>query len=257
LTVRSAGAVVALPASRKALALLAYLALSPHPVLRSHLCELLWDLPDDPRGELRWSLSRIRSFLDSPGRHRVETRMDTIGLDLTDCFADVTEIDQAARSGLATIATDRLRVLAALFTGELLEGLEIDRQPAFNSWLITRRHRYRDCRTMVLEQLAGRLPDEDVSDILDQWLQLAPFDLHPMKRCWRSWPGTAACGRERSISPQRSGCSRPRAWTRPLVPRPWKAPPPRRAGPPSRSCPSPMWRRGPGSPWWAARWPSL
>jgi hypothetical protein len=122
LTVRSAGAVVALPASRKARALLAYLALSPHPVLRSRLCELLWDLPDDPRGELRWSLSRIRSFLDSPGRHRVETRMDTIGLDLTDCFVDVTEIDQTARSGLATIATNRLRVLAALFTGELLEG---------------------------------------------------------------------------------------------------------------------------------------
>jgi DNA-binding SARP family transcriptional activator len=179
LTVRRVGVVLALPASRKARALLAYLALTPHPVLRSQLCELLWDVPDDPRGELRWSLSRIRSVLDEPGRHRIETRMDTVGLNLADCFVDVTEIDRATRQGFATLATERLAALAALFAGELLEGLEIDRQPSFNSWLVARRHRYRDCRVAVLEQLAGRLADEEVSGILDQWLQLAPFDLYP------------------------------------------------------------------------------
>ncbi|TIV30490.1 MAG: transcriptional regulator, partial [Mesorhizobium sp.] len=45
---------VALPSSRKLRALLAYLALAPRPVSRSRLCELLWDVPNDPRGELRW-----------------------------------------------------------------------------------------------------------------------------------------------------------------------------------------------------------
>ena len=41
------GATVELPQSRKLRALLAYLALAPHPVGRSRLCELLWDVPND------------------------------------------------------------------------------------------------------------------------------------------------------------------------------------------------------------------
>ena len=49
LTVSRDGVVQALPASRKVRALLAYLALAPRAVGRSHLCELLWDVPNDPR----------------------------------------------------------------------------------------------------------------------------------------------------------------------------------------------------------------
>ena len=69
---------MALPASRKVRALFAYLALAPRPVARSQLCELLWDVPNDPRGELRWCLSKIRSLVDERGRRRVQTRGDTV-----------------------------------------------------------------------------------------------------------------------------------------------------------------------------------
>src|ERR1041384_8328553 len=65
------GIALELPTSRKVRALLAYLALSPRPVGRGRLCELLWDGPDDPRGELRWCLSKLRGVLDEPGRGRV------------------------------------------------------------------------------------------------------------------------------------------------------------------------------------------
>src|SRR5215813_5533131 len=71
LTISRGGATVALPASRKVRALLAYLALAPHALPRSQLCELLWDVPNDPRGELRWCLSKIRSLVDAPSRPRV------------------------------------------------------------------------------------------------------------------------------------------------------------------------------------------
>ena len=40
------------PPSRKVRALLAYLAIAARPVSREKLCELLWDVADDPRGEL-------------------------------------------------------------------------------------------------------------------------------------------------------------------------------------------------------------
>jgi hypothetical protein len=46
---------LALPASRKVRALFAYLALAPNAVTRSKLCELLWDVPNDPRGAARQS----------------------------------------------------------------------------------------------------------------------------------------------------------------------------------------------------------
>src|SRR5690606_6302637 len=76
LSIERGGASRALPASRKVRALLAYLALAPHAPTRSQLCELLWDVPNDPRGELRWCLSKIRALVDEPGRKRVDTPGD-------------------------------------------------------------------------------------------------------------------------------------------------------------------------------------
>src|SRR5262245_19578408 len=89
------GEAVAMPASRKVRALLAYLALAAHPVRRTQLCELLWDAPSDPRGELRWSLSKIRSVLDGPEQRRVQASADVISLDLSDCSVDVLDIAAA------------------------------------------------------------------------------------------------------------------------------------------------------------------
>jgi pimeloyl-ACP methyl ester carboxylesterase len=60
---RRDGAPVALPASRKTRALLAYLLLTAKPVRRERLCEMFFDIPDDPRAALRWSLSKIRALL--------------------------------------------------------------------------------------------------------------------------------------------------------------------------------------------------
>src|SRR6516162_2995619 len=76
LKIRRDGAPLTLPASRKVRALFAYLALAPRPVSRGRLCELLWDIPNDPRGELRWCLSKIRSLVDNGGRRRVLARDD-------------------------------------------------------------------------------------------------------------------------------------------------------------------------------------
>jgi DNA-binding SARP family transcriptional activator len=55
------------PQSRKTRALLAYLILTGRRHRRERLCEMFWDLPDNPRASLRWSLSRLRSLVDTPG----------------------------------------------------------------------------------------------------------------------------------------------------------------------------------------------
>ena len=169
---------LALPASRKVQALLAYLALAPGAVGRIRLCELLWDVPNDPRGELRWCLSKLRIILDQPGRQRVLTSGDTIALDLADCAVDVIEILAATEQGVDTLDTQRLGALARLFTGEFLDGLEIDRSPHFEGWLLAQRRRFRARHAAVLEHLVQRLPPEgdEVLPHIEKWVELAPFD---------------------------------------------------------------------------------
>ena len=79
-TVRCDGEPVALPQSRKTRALLAYLAVLEKPQRRERLCEMFWDVPDDPRGALRWSLSKLRQILNADGETRLEADRNTVQL---------------------------------------------------------------------------------------------------------------------------------------------------------------------------------
>ncbi|NGM88136.1 transcriptional regulator [Parapusillimonas sp. SGNA-6] len=174
------GAALVLPASRKVRGLIAYLALAPQGVMRERLCELLWDIPNDPRGELRWCLSKARALLDEPERRRIVTEKGAVRLDLDDCWVDVIDIGVATQEGVNTLSVDRLRTLSEHFTGDFLDGLDIDRNPAFNSWLTAQRRRLRACHAAILEHLVAALPagSDEALACLDKWLQLAPFDLH-------------------------------------------------------------------------------
>ncbi len=178
LTISRNGVALALPASRKVRALLAYLAVAPTAVSRSQLCELLWDVPNDPRAELRWCLSKIRNLLDDGARQRVCTPEDAIHFDLADCFVDAIEVARATEAGIGTLALDRQRTLAWMFNGDFLEGLEIERSPVFNGWLTAQRRRFRGCHAALLEHLVRNVPDDEALGYLDKWLELAPFDRH-------------------------------------------------------------------------------
>ena len=176
LTIARGGRPVALPASRKVRALLAYIALAPLPVTRSHLCELLWDVPNDPRGELRWCLSKLRAIIDGPARPRLHASEDAVSLDLSDCAVDALEITRAASAGIATLTPGRQRILSSLYRGDFLEGLEVDASLPFSGWLTAQRRRFRACHAAVLEHLAGSVPDDEVLGHLEAWRELAPFD---------------------------------------------------------------------------------
>jgi len=177
LTIHRGGAAVALPASRKVRALAGYLALTPQAVTRSHLCALLWDVPNDPRGELRWSLSKLRGLVDSPGHPRIETSGDTVRLALADAEVDARIAASATQTGLDGLPAERLRALAALFAGEVLDGLEVDRSPVFTAWLTAQRRRLRGCHVAVLARLADIAEGEEALATLEAWLDLAPFEV--------------------------------------------------------------------------------
>ena len=73
--------------------------------------------------------------------------------DLSDCPVDAIEIARAALEGFETVAPERLLRLAAILTGDFLEGLEIERSPAFCGWLTAQRRRFRSCQAGLLEHL--------------------------------------------------------------------------------------------------------
>src|SRR4051794_18298973 len=137
LEVRRGGIAVPLPPSRKTRALLGYLALADRPQSRTRLSELLWEVPNDPRGELRWSLTKLRRILDEHDCTHVIASGDVVALDLEGCFVDAREVASVEAQGIGPLDGDRLRLLVDLFAGELLEGLELTRSPAFQTWLVS------------------------------------------------------------------------------------------------------------------------
>jgi hypothetical protein len=93
------GADMALPQSRKTRALLAYLALGGRSFRREHLCELLWEIPDDPRGSLRWSLSKLRRLVDDETRERIVADRLTVRFDPADVPLSMSRRWRRSRNG--------------------------------------------------------------------------------------------------------------------------------------------------------------
>ncbi len=150
------GKPLALPASKKTRALLAYLAVTGKPHRRDRLCTLFWDLPDDPRGALRWSLSKLRGLVDEPERPRIAGSRDTVAFDAGGVEIDmVAARRQAEGNGAAPL--DALKHAAALFRGEFLEGLDLASCPEFEAWRAAEREEARALHRRVLNALVERL----------------------------------------------------------------------------------------------------
>src|SRR6185436_9248728 len=89
------GEVVSLPASKKTRALLAYLVATGREHTRERLCSLLWDGPDDPRAQLRWSLWKLRDFLDSARTRRLAATRERVGFHVHGAEVDLYSVRSA------------------------------------------------------------------------------------------------------------------------------------------------------------------
>ncbi len=117
--------------TRKAIALLAHLALAERPRPREALCELLWPAHDRERsrGALRRTLSTLRGAV---GAQWLDTAGDSIalrrgrGLEL-----DVAQFRALAAPGASPEA---LSEAVGLFSGAFLEGFSLRDSAAFDHW---------------------------------------------------------------------------------------------------------------------------
>jgi DNA-binding SARP family transcriptional activator len=110
-------------------ALIAYLVMAPRPVHRARLCEMFWDVPNDPRGELRWCLSKIRGLVGDPSHERVKAENDLVSIDTSTIEVDALWVAARAEGAISGGDLDLLKQLEAKFGGEFLEGFEADRIP--------------------------------------------------------------------------------------------------------------------------------
>src|SRR5262245_11296120 len=108
-----------LPPSRRTRGLLGYLAVTVGRHRRDRLCSMLWEVPDDPRGALRWSLTKLRALVDEPGRKRILADRETVGFDSKGVEIDVLNLRQRC-ANLDSMTTDQLASAASIFRGEFL-----------------------------------------------------------------------------------------------------------------------------------------
>jgi DNA-binding SARP family transcriptional activator len=117
--------------SRKAIALLAHLALVERPCSRAALCELLWSGQD--RGHARGALSRTVTVVRTAiGDEWVDSGADSVSLRR----GDELEVDvHRFRALTSEEATEEDLIQAVeLFSGEPLEGFSVRDSPPFDAW---------------------------------------------------------------------------------------------------------------------------
>lgn len=154
------GRALELPPSKKTRALLAYLAMSGRAHRRDRLCTLLWNVPDDPRGALRWSLSKIRRLVDEPGRPRIIADREIVRFDPQGARVDCLDLRRLSDGTLRTTATEELISLAAAAGGDFLEGHDLPECHDFQAWCIAEREEARALRSRLLSTLVDRLQVE-------------------------------------------------------------------------------------------------
>lgn len=160
LQVRRGGTVLALPASRRTRALLAYLVACGDAHSRSGLCDLLWEGPDDPRAALRWSLTKLRPIVDGETARRLRADREHVAFDATDCDIDTHRVAAMLARGVAQAPLADLDQAAMLLQGEFLGGLDLPACYRFHQWCMAEREHHGLLRRRVLDALVERLAHE-------------------------------------------------------------------------------------------------
>jgi pimeloyl-ACP methyl ester carboxylesterase len=146
LEVRRGEAVLALPTSRKARALLGFLLLTGKPQRRDRLCDIFWEVPDDPRGALRSALSKLRPLVNDAGAERLVADRERVALHRRGAAVDY--LDLLDGTGGDAEALDQ----------ELLAGLDLPNQPEYQAWLTAMRGEAEALRGRLGAAIAARMP---------------------------------------------------------------------------------------------------
>jgi DNA-binding SARP family transcriptional activator len=158
LAVLREGRALPLPPSRKTRALLAYLAVVERSQQRERLCRMFWDLPEDPRGALRWSLSKIRQIMNIEGSDCLVADRNSVTVRWINL--DLRHVKTMTTRDLDQVEIGELERAAALFRGDFLEDLALPRCPDFEAWRTSHNNELDLIKARILRTLVDRLGGE-------------------------------------------------------------------------------------------------
>ncbi len=172
------GRLLPLPSSRKARSMFAYLIMTKRPIRRERLCELFWDLPDDPRASLRWALSQLRTALNTPAYQCIRADRERVMVD-QDCLeVDFLKARQELFDKQASISISDLVEMAEALIEPVLDGLDGSGTEDFDAWLTGEREDARLMRNNALQRLSTHrelLPADRVKWAF-RWFDLMPLE---------------------------------------------------------------------------------
>lgn len=178
MTVFHNGKAVDLPPSKRTRALLAYLAITARPHRRDRLCEMFWQVPDDPRGALRWSLSKIRPLVNDARTERLSADRERATLLMQDIDLDVKSI--ADRIDDSALSLQELQDINKQLEEPFLDGVDLYEQDLFQQWLTGERREVARLRGKILARLSSHsevAPPEQLQ-WTQQWETLEPYNPH-------------------------------------------------------------------------------
>ncbi len=165
---------VPLPKSKKSRALLAYLMLSPRPLSRERLCTLLWDIPDDPRAALRWSLSKLRPVTNGDGVERLCADRVMAWFDAKECSIDWLTLRAASATGFEGIDAVQLASWSNALTSGLLVDVDLPDHLDYQAWLVALRREAADLAS-ALATARGEQAQDTVDAFDSPSVAVLPF----------------------------------------------------------------------------------
>ena len=170
------GEPLTLPTSKRTRALLAYLAFTSRPHRRDRLCEVFWEIPDDIKGALRWSLSKIRPYVNDEECERLIADRERVYLLDSGVTIDVHIIAKKLKQ--ADLSVSELEALLAQLQNQFLEGIDLPNQDLFQQWLTAERQQIINLRAKVLQTLSCHSDVEFINRLKfsKEWQALDPYN---------------------------------------------------------------------------------
>ncbi len=167
---------LSLPPSKKTRALLAYLVLTNRPHRRERLCEMFWELPDDPRGALRWSLSKLRAVVNIDDSENLAADRERVVWNMGDAQVDRLQLNHRLEAGLD--APNELKHWALALREPLLDGLDLPDQSLYQQWLSAERLEAEHLAALVARRLCmhPETTPREVVEHASRWLNLEPIE---------------------------------------------------------------------------------
>ncbi|HSJ28636.1 MAG TPA: BTAD domain-containing putative transcriptional regulator [Acidimicrobiia bacterium] len=186
--------------TKKAVALLAYLASNPEGQVRERLCDLLWpeSTPQRARATLRRTLSALRSALGDRWVEADRTfvwleRSEAVTIDVADFEGEQRRARQQEEAGRSPI--QHLTRAAGLYRGPFLHGFGLRDSPEFDDWMMSESERLDRLAATTLRNLTKALTavgrHDEASETARRWIQLDPLseDAHRRLMLLHAWSG--------------------------------------------------------------------